>query len=99
VLGGLSFQDDLPCTGDTVAAAKTDPKRIYLTIRVGTIEPATFDFDEDADVDLDDFAAFEGCLTGPAQSGLDSGCEVFDGNLDQDIDQTDFAAFQVAFTG
>ena len=65
VLGGLSFQDEMPCTGETVAAAKTDPKRIYLTIRVGTIAPASFDFDEDDNVDLDDFAAFQSCLTGP----------------------------------
>jgi len=64
------------------------------------------DFDNDEDVDLDDFAAFVDCVAGPdvppdpaspecAQMCLDA----FDNDDDADVDLDDFAAFQAAFTG
>lgn len=69
------------------------------------------DFDGDADVDLDDYARFQACATGPAipyGPALPAGCTLarytsgrisadFDG--DTDVDQEDFARFQRCFSG
>jgi len=56
------------------------------------------DFDCDNDIDLDDYASFAACLTGPA-AGLPPGCGCGDFDGDDDVDMLDFAEFQVAFTG
>jgi hypothetical protein len=61
--------------------------------------PVPGDFDGDGDVDLDDYAAYVGCVTGPAAGGVTPDCETFDFNLDNDVDLCDFAQFQKAFTG
>jgi len=55
------------------------------------------DYEPDGDVDLDDFAEFNTCLTGPG--GVAVGCEVFDGDCDGDVDLADFASLQAAFGG
>ncbi len=55
------------------------------------------DHEPDGDVDLADFAALVGCLSGPG--GAPADCAVFDANADGDIDLADFSAFQRAFTG
>ena len=61
------------------------------------------DLDFDGDIDLDDFAKFEECLTGPRLWGeaakTTPGCELLDFDSDWDVDFTDFAQFQLAFTG
>lgn len=67
------------------------------------------DFDDDLDVDTDDFAAFASCMDGsgsipnPDDPTITT-CEVecinaFDGDDDRDVDVEDFAEFQVYFTG
>ncbi len=56
------------------------------------------DCDHDGDVDLDDFADLDACLSGPT-GGLGTGCECFDFDSDGDNDLLDFAEFQVNFTG
>lgn len=56
------------------------------------------DLDGDGDVDIDDYALFAGCMTGP-EGGIDPGCELADLDVDTDVDLTDFAIFQTAFTG
>jgi len=65
------------------------------------------DFDQDGDVDLDDYAVLTDCLAGPdatpaptdpqvtAQECLD----VFDSDVDDDVDVEDFASFQNQYTG
>ena len=56
------------------------------------------DIDDDCDVDLADFLAFQACFTGPGETvGPDCRCADFDG--DEDVDLLDFFAFQTAFTG
>jgi hypothetical protein len=48
-------------------------------------------------VDLDDFAGWEACMTGPDNVPLGpypAGCEAFDFAFDLDVDLEDFAAFQ-----
>jgi len=57
------------------------------------------DFDEDGDVDLTDFATFQGCFNGPnrpAKPGC-AGSADFDGDLD--VDLADFTMFQSCFNG
>ena len=56
------------------------------------------DFDGDGDVDLDDYALFPACVTGPG-GGVPPGCEDADFELDNDVDFGDFGVFQLAFTG
>ncbi len=56
------------------------------------------DYDDDGDVDLDDYAEFPNCLTGAQNGPYDPGCEVFDFDADQDVDLADFMAFQEALT-
>jgi hypothetical protein len=70
------------------------------------------DFDHDCDVDVDDYTAFLGCVTGPSVAynplALPSGCTFtpdaqshvapdFDG--DNDVDQDDFGVLQKCYSG
>ena len=56
------------------------------------------DFDRDADIDLRDFAEFQGCFSGSGVP-MAPGCDTFDFEGDQDVDDTDYAAFLDALTG
>ncbi|MBK8270866.1 MAG: FG-GAP repeat protein [Planctomycetes bacterium] len=58
----------------------------------------TGDLDSDSDVDADDFAGFEYCLTGPAFSA-GVVCNCYDMDPDSEITIRDYAMFQRAFTG
>lgn len=54
------------------------------------------DWDNDGDVDCQDFTQFHDCMNGvgtPTQAG----CQVFDFDVDGDVDLQDFAGLQVAF--
>jgi len=69
-----------------------------------TNQPSTRpgDWDQDGDVDLDDFAEFPGCMSGPWQGeGFvmpSQDClDVFDLDADADVDVRDFASFQRVF--
>ena len=62
------------------------------------------DWDEDGDVDIDDFAEFPACMSGPwATEGFvmpSQDClDVFDLDADADVDLRDFAGFQRRFGG
>ncbi len=60
-------------------------------------EESLGDFDLDCDVDLDDFATFEGCFTGPGgPAGL--ACGFTDLDRDNDVDMEDLCLFQLAFS-
>ena len=52
------------------------------------------DHDQDGDVDLDDFAGFPDCLTGPDGGPAAEGCEAFGCDTDNDVDLADFAWLQ-----
>ena len=56
------------------------------------------DCDEDGDVDLQDFLAFQTCYTGPG-GPLPPGCECCDFNGDGDVDCEDWAVFIQVWTG
>ena len=54
------------------------------------------DFDHDGEVNLDDYAWFEDCMTGPG-GGILSGCDSTDLDDDGDVDLADFAVFAAVF--
>lgn len=66
---------------------------------------APVDFDQDCDVDADDFTKFDACFTGPAILGPPpSGCtaerfNTVDFDDDGDVDQSDFSVFQRCYGG
>ncbi len=75
-----------------------------------TLGYALSDFDEDSDVDVDDYAEFSDCLTGPGVSydPLPAGCDLVadgegiiaaDADRDGDVDLEDFRQFQECFSG
>jgi len=57
------------------------------------------DWDRDGDLELDDFAHFPGCMTGPENGPASGGCQVFYFDADTDVDFADFAMFQEALGG
>ena len=61
--------------------------------------PETGDYDNDGDVDLDDMAAFDACMSGPDPDTAPSGpcLGAFDQDDDQDVDLEDFLPFQAQF--
>lgn len=61
---------------------------------------AEFDHDGDNDVDLDDYDAFNGCLTGPSPGSYtpDDECSISDFDQNGAVDLKDHAAMQQAFT-
>ncbi|MFH1109226.1 MAG: hypothetical protein V1790_08540 [Planctomycetota bacterium] len=61
--------------------------------------PLLNDLDCDADLDLVDFAAVVGCLSGPNAAVPHSFCRHADSDADGDLDLADFARFQNGFTG
>lgn len=61
--------------------------------------PLPNDLDCDADIDLIDFAAVVGCLSGPNTAVPHSFCRHADSDADGNLDLADFARFQNGFTG
>jgi hypothetical protein len=60
-------------------------------------EPSPGDFDNDGDVDQDDFLSFEACFTGSGGQ-FEPGCELGDFDGDSDIDCEDWEQFVLAWT-
>jgi hypothetical protein len=56
------------------------------------------DFDDDDDVDQEDFGTFQVCLSGPGFPHA-AGCERADLDGDNDVDQNDFGLFQNCLSG
>ena len=63
--------------------------------------PAVGDYDNDGDADLDDYAEFPDCMSGPDPGVLpDQVCRsAFDSDADDDVDLKDFAVFTESFVG
>ncbi len=90
--GRARLQDD-PDTPDTGSG-------VAPMIDMGAYElvlPA--DIDGDGDRDLDDFAGWSGCMTGPDAGPAVTGCEPYDLDFDTDVDLGDYQAFQRIFQG
>jgi hypothetical protein len=82
----------------TVSApgALYSPLTIAATLTVTAVPP---DFSRDGDVDLGDFARFQGCFNGPNRP-YRSGCAGrADFDTDRDVDLDDFAVFQACYNG
>jgi hypothetical protein len=61
---------------------------------------ARMDFDDDCDVDLNDYGIFQSCASGPAIPYFDVPvCQAADLDEDGDVDQSDFGAFQRCYSG
>ena len=70
-----------------------------MMIKPAMADEGSGDFGNDCTVDLDDFASFQPCVTGPGGGLPESECWRADFDGDGDIDLEDFAGFQVAFEG
>ena len=71
----------------------------YATFIDSVLGPAPGDFDNDLDVDHNDFGLFQACMTGPAIGPVSSECEAMDFDNDDDVDGTDFGVFQRCLSG
>lgn len=63
------------------------------------VMPQPGDFDDDLDVDQEDFGRFQACLTGIAVPVTDPNCLYADLEGDNDVDQGDFAIFLRCLSG
>ncbi len=61
--------------------------------------PVPGDFDDDRDVDMDDFAVLQACLSGSGQAPTGAGCAEADLDHDQDVDKVDLGLFVNCFSG
>jgi hypothetical protein len=74
--------------------------RILCTVvDMGAYESGIGDYDCDDDVDLNDFAAWGACFTGPDGAPYEPDCEAFDFDYDGDVDLNDLALLQNLFSG
>jgi hypothetical protein len=60
---------------------------------------AMADFDQDNDVDVEDFDHFEACATGPEIAQTDPDCSDAKLDDDEDVDQEDFGIFERCVSG
>ncbi len=94
-----SIRVDIECRYALVGAEYTSVAFWYQ------LPPVPGNFDNDCDVDADDFARFESCATGPGVPGSASpACtmiqfEAADFDHDGDVDQRDFSIFQLCYSG
>jgi hypothetical protein len=104
-LGGAFFQLTNPPLSNT-ASDINDAGEVVMKLGVfpaGDIallrRIRTGEYDFDGDIDLDDYAAFEACMTGPGPVDGLCQCRFLDIDHDRDVDLADFAELQQAFTG
>lgn len=67
-------------------------------VDMGAYEFMAGDYDRDGDVDADDLAAFQACVSGP-MVGFSGDCLGADLDRDGDVDNGDFGVFQRCFRG
>ncbi|MCK4659256.1 MAG: hypothetical protein KAV82_07005 [Phycisphaerae bacterium] len=96
--GALQYDYQVPSTTNSDGNVDADE---YVLVNICDIRVTyhVADFDQDCDVDLDDYAVFADCLNGPGQPAAGT-CPVgvsADFDEDGDVDLTDFAAFQEHF--
>jgi predicted outer membrane repeat protein len=102
----LRLQTGSPCidSGDPAYVAspgETDldghDRVLCDRVEMGAFEFAG-DFACDQTIDLDDFANWGGCMTGPGGGPYAPECATFDCDADSDIDMKDFAEFGIIFS-
>jgi hypothetical protein len=84
--------------GDGTACGTSETYLMHFSVSTPqfTVAPDT---DGDRDVDLSDFARFQGCFNGPNRDPSRPACCGTDFDEDGDVDLTDFAVFQACFNG
>lgn len=70
----------------------------FEIVTCSEMEDIKADFDDDCDVDIDDFHMFLACISGSAIP-MTLGCENEDLDNDNDVDQSDFGFFQNCYSG
>jgi kumamolisin len=68
------------------------------SIPLTVLTPVAADLNHDCDVDLDDLATFQACLSGPGVP-YSGDCAKADFDQDGDVDQDDFGVFQRCYSG
>ena len=95
-------RNGIPDRVDLLIGASTDLDWNGVLDECEGFTPLTGDLDNDGCVDLDDFTAFHGCMSGP-ETTIPPGCgagifTLCDTDSDGDVDLEDFDVFMRAFT-
>lgn len=89
-----------PFEAITSASARADVLQRVLNFLETATGPLPFDFDNDGDVDFNDFQGMLFCLQGPDVNYAPGNfCLEFSDDDDNDVDIRDFADLQAVFTG
>jgi hypothetical protein len=82
----------------TVSDPNATPISRTIAVEV-QVKPIPGDFDDDHDVDQQDFGSFQVCYSGSGVIQTDPACQGADLDGDNDVDAADFAIFQGCFRG
>ncbi len=91
-LYNFRFDADAPPGAANVALGlfrPGSPEEVTFALPGPVLPCPGFDRDGDWDIDLDDFGAFQRCITGPDGGPGPSGCAFADGDSDGDVDGVD----------
>ncbi len=86
------------------AAMSSDGRKLVAAVWPGRLytavagPPVAADFDQDCDVDADDFDAFKACAAGPGLP-IPPDCAGKNLDADGDVDMDDFGRFQRCYSG
>jgi len=73
--------------------AANSPRTVSVKVTILAPPFAPVDFDQDGDVDQEDFGRFQACYSGPGIPQLDPNCAGARLDDDDDVDQADFEIF------
>ncbi len=88
--------DELVFMHDSTTLLAATHGRGIFTLETGN--PLSFDFDDDGDIDGDDYLAFDSCFTGEGGGPVGIDCQAGDGDGDGDVDCDDWSGFELAWT-
>lgn len=83
----------------TAPGATNTPRTVTVNLTVNPPPYARSDFDQDTDVDLDDYGELQRCMTGDGFTITDPTCLDADLTGDDDVDSGDFTKFLACLSG